>query len=94
MYLVELVFGVNRDERLAVRPAHREYLAELAAAGKLVAAGPWVNDTGAALVYDVAELAELRRILDADPYTAAGVVAETRIREWSPFVGAWLDSSS
>jgi uncharacterized protein YciI len=91
MFMVELVFGVNRDERLAVRPAHREYLAGLAARGKLVVAGPWANDTGAVVVYDVADREELERILAEDPYTPAGVVAETRVREWTPIVGSWLD---
>ena len=90
MFVVELVFGVNRDERLSVRPAHREYLAELVAAGTLVAAGPWANDTGALLILDVAGRAELDQILDADPYTPAKVIAETRIREWSPIMGSWL----
>lgn len=88
--MVEWVFGTNRDERLAVRPAHREYLGRLAADGKLVVAGPWVNDTGAVLVFDVEDRAELNRILDADPYAPAKVIAEQRIREWTPIVGSWL----
>lgn len=87
---MELVFATNRDERLAVRPAHREYLGRLAAGGKLVAAGPWVNDTGAVLIFDVADRAELNRILDADPYAPAKVIAEQRIREWNPVTGSWL----
>jgi uncharacterized protein YciI len=90
MFVVELMFGINRDERLSVRPAHREYLAELAVAGKLVVAGPWANDTGAMLILDVADRAELDQILDADPYTPAKVIAEVRIREWSPITGSWL----
>ena len=90
MFMVELVFGVNRDERMAVRPSHREYLAKLAADGRLLAAGPWVNDTGAVLVFDVADRSELNQILDADPYAPARVIAETRIREWTPVTGAWL----
>lgn len=90
MFVVELVFGINRDERLSVRPAHREYLAELAAARKLAVAGPWANDTGALLIFDIADRAELDQILDADPYTPAKVIAETRIREWSAITGGWL----
>jgi uncharacterized protein len=90
VFVVELVFGINRDERLAVRPAHREYLGRLAADGKLVVAGPWANDTGAVLVFDVADRAELNRILDADPYAPAKVIAEQRIREWVPITGSWL----
>lgn len=90
MFVVELLFGINRDERLSVRPAHREYLAELVAAGKLAVAGPWANDTGALLIFDIADRAELDQILDADPYAPARVIVETRIREWSPITGGWL----
>lgn len=92
MFMVEFVFGVNRDERLAVRPAHREYLAKLAAEGTMVAAGPWANETGAVVIYDVADREALDRLLAEDPYTSAGVIAETRIREWQPILGAWLAS--
>lgn len=90
MFIVELLFATNRDERLAVRPAHREYLGKLAADGKLVAAGPWVNDTGSVLIFDVADRAELNRIRDTDPYVPAKVIAEERIREWNPVTGSWL----
>jgi uncharacterized protein YciI len=89
VFIVELVYDIDRDKRLVVRPAHREYLGKLAADGALLVAGPWVNDTGAILIFDVADRAELNRILDADPYTSAQVVAETRIREWTPIIGAW-----
>lgn len=90
VFAVELVFHVDRDARLAVRPAHRDYLAQLAERGVLRAAGPWVNDTGALLVYEAADRGALLAILDADPYTGAGVIAETRIREWTPITGAGL----
>ncbi|RKT51632.1 YciI family protein [Saccharothrix australiensis] len=89
-YVVELVFGDNRDERLAVRPAHREYLATLVERGKLLVSGPYTDQSGAVLVYDVEDEAELREVLAADPYTPAGVVAETRVHEWQPVTGMWL----
>ncbi|MES4907154.1 hypothetical protein [Streptomyces sp. NPDC000395] len=38
-------------------------------AGELVAAGPWADDTGALLVFDV-DRVRLDRILAADPHTA------------------------
>ena len=87
-----MVYGTNRDERLAVRPAHREYLGRLTADGKLVLAGSWVDDTGAVLVFDVKDRAELNRILDADPYTTAKLIAEQRIREWTPIAGSRLST--
>lgn len=89
-FAVELVFGDNRDERLAVRPAHREYVATLVERGVVLAAGPYADETGALLVYEVADEAELREVLAADPYTPADVIKETRVHEWQLLMGAWL----
>ncbi|WP_367134176.1 YciI family protein [Saccharothrix sp. HUAS TT1] len=89
-YAVELVFGDDQDARMAVRPAHREYLAELVERGVLLVSGPWTDQSGALLVYEVADEAELRDVLAADPYTPAGVVAETRVHEWATLMGSWL----
>jgi uncharacterized protein len=77
----------NNDRRLEVRPAHREYLASLRDAGRLVAAGPWADDTGAMLLYDVAGEAEVREILANDPYTPADVYEIADLREWRPLFG-------
>ncbi|WP_309109830.1 YciI family protein [Actinosynnema sp. CA-248983] len=89
-YAVELVFGEDQEARLAVRPAHREYLATLVEQGKLLVSGPYADQSGAILVYEVADEAELKSVLAADPYTPAGVVAETRVHEWLPLMGTWL----
>ena len=84
-FVVQLRFDVaETDRRMEVRPAHREYLTELKAAGKLVAAGPFTDQTGALLVYDVADEAELRDILAKDPYTPAGVYELATLAEWQP----------
>lgn len=83
IFTVQLRFK-NNDRRLRVRPKHREYLASLHAAGKLVTAGPWADETGALLVYNVADEAELRRILADDPYTPEDVYEIADLREWRP----------
>lgn len=82
-FVVQLRFDLaETDRRMKVRPAHREYLAELKAAGKLVAAGPFTDQTGALLVYDVTDEAELRDILAKDPYTPADVYEIATLNEW------------
>jgi uncharacterized protein YciI len=84
-FVVQLRFDLDRTEqRMEVRPAHREYLAALKAEGKLVAAGPFTDQTGALLVYDVADEAELRDILAKDPYTPADVYEIATLTEWQP----------
>ncbi|MEV4261550.1 muconolactone Delta-isomerase family protein [Kribbella sp. NPDC049584] len=85
LYVVQLRFDLaDTDRRLEVRPAHREYLTELKEAGKLVAAGPFPDQTGALLIYDVADEAELRDILAKDPYTPADVYEIATLSEWEP----------
>jgi uncharacterized protein len=85
MLILELAFTAS-PERLAARPAHRSLLARLHEEGRLLAAGPWADDSGALLVFDV-QRTELERILDADPYYRTPGVEVTGIREWAPVVG-------
>jgi uncharacterized protein YciI len=86
MMVLELVF-TESPERLAARPAHRSLLTRLREEGRLLAAGPWADDSGAMLVFDV-ERTELESILDADPYYRTPGVEVAGIREWTPVVDA------
>jgi uncharacterized protein len=84
VFAVQLRFRPeNNERRLEVRPEHREYLASLREQGKLLTAGPWADDTGALLLYDVADEAELQKILADDPYTPVNA-ADADIHEWRP----------
>jgi uncharacterized protein YciI len=83
IFAVQLTFTDN-DRRMQVRPAHRAYLTSLREAGKLVASGPFVDETGALLFYQVGDEAELRDILANDPYTPADVSEVTLLKEWQP----------
>lgn len=85
MLILELVFTAS-PERLAARPAHRAFLGRLHEEGRLVAAGPLADDTGAVLIFD-AERAELDHILDTDPYYRIPGVEIAAVREWAPVVG-------
>jgi uncharacterized protein YciI len=86
MYVVELAFGPE-PERLAARPAHRERLQQLRDAGQVVLAGPWADDSGALLVFDVASRGALDRMVDDDPYFRTPGVTVVRTAEWTPIVG-------
>ncbi|MGI5350731.1 YciI family protein [Streptomyces sp. CA-250714] len=95
MLILELAF-TGHPERLAARPAHRERLARLHAEGRIVAAGPWADDSGAALIFDVPRT-ELDAIMAADPYYSTPGVRVVSIRDWAPVVppnapGAWTAS--
>lgn len=83
LFAVTLTFTDDTERRLEVRPSHREYLAGLLGRGKLHESGPFVDDTGALIVYDAADVAEVQEILSADPYTPAGIIAGVTIKEWN-----------
>lgn len=82
MYLLELAFDGSPD-RLEFRPAHRDRLAVLHEAGRLVMSGPYSDDTGALLLFEVSA-EEFDAIIDDDPYYRAPGVTITRRQEWSP----------
>jgi uncharacterized protein YciI len=83
MYAVQLAFS-DDPARLDHRPAHRERLAALAAGGRLLAAGPWAEDSGALLVFLTTSRAELDEIMAGDPYYSAPGVEVIGVREWNP----------
>jgi len=83
MLVLELAFDDHPD-RSAARPAHRDRLARLHAAGTLVAAGPWADDSGALLIFD---LDDLSAELAADPYYATPGVRVLSVRRWTPVIG-------
>ena len=50
-----------------IRPTHRRYTAQLTAASKLIAGGPFSDGTGALFIYEVASLEEAHAIVADDP---------------------------
>jgi uncharacterized protein len=85
MFVLELRFD-DDPLRLAARPAHRQRLAELDAQGRLLAAGPWHDDSGALLVFR-ADHEGVREIMAADPYYTTPGVTVVSLRQWRPVVG-------
>jgi len=72
----------------SIRPAHRQYLASLMAAGQLAASGPVADMSGALIIYesDSAEAAEA--MLKADPFHTAGVFLTWTIRPWKVVISS------
>lgn len=76
----------------AVRPEHREYLADLTEQGHLAVSGPYVSGpAGAMLVFVADSEARARELIDGDPFVRDGLVAELGVQEWTPVSGALLD---
>ncbi|TWP51781.1 hypothetical protein FKR81_13045 [Lentzea tibetensis] len=88
MIVLEISFSEDGGQRLAARPLHREKLAALHAEGKLAMAGPWRDESGAMVVFNVEDEAAARVIMADDPYYATPGVTVVSLRPWNPIVGA------
>jgi len=86
-FTVDTTYTADRDLLQAARPDHRAYLGGLVEIGRVVAAGPWADDSGGFAVFRVADRAELDGLLAADPYTRRGVAAGRAVREWTIVLG-------
>lgn len=89
-FVVEWVYSGDTDKRMQARPQHREYCRELGERGVLLAGGPFGTSASALLVYEAADVEALHEVLADDPYTKAGVIALTTIREWNAVTGSWV----
>jgi uncharacterized protein len=83
MKFVNYAKYIKDQEKLsALRPAHREYAAGLMASGKLVAAGPFIDGSGALFIYEADTLQEAESLFSSDPFAAGGVIASYDIAPW------------
>lgn len=64
------------------RPAHRQYLAQLFQQGLLAASGPFLDDSGALIIYEAKTKEEAEKILRADPFHQNGIFAKWIIKPW------------
>lgn len=85
-FLVLTTF-TSAEGRMAHRPAHREYLREQVAQGKLLMAGPFADESGGLIIFEAEDDAEVGEIMANDPFTTEGVFATTEIRPWTLVAG-------
>jgi uncharacterized protein YciI len=79
-----VMFGYENEGRIAeVRPLHREYLTSLKEHGNLVAAGAFVDDSGALIIYEAESESEVIDIVEHDPFHEAGIFSTYLIRPWN-----------
>ena len=76
------------DARARVRPDHLAYARALHEKGTVVLAGPVGDGSGAMMVLQVDSEEEARRVMNGDPYTAAGVGVDHVLRPWNVVIGA------
>jgi len=78
------------DLRQQTREAHLEHLR--AHAGAIVSAGPLLSDdgrnpVGSLLIVEAASLDKARAMIEADPYTKAGLFETVHVYPWRWVVG-------
>jgi uncharacterized protein len=74
----------DRAKIAEIRPVHRQYLATLREGGKLVASGPFTDDSGALIIYEAPSAEEAESILKGDPFHANGIFVSWKLRPWNP----------
>lgn len=90
VYAVIYTYAENstaaRDQH---RPAHREYLDELAERGVNLVSGPFGPDAapGALLLFRADSAEEVLAYTEADPFRTEGLITDVSVREWSPVLG-------
>lgn len=92
-FAVRYTYIDDQDRIAAVRPDHREFLRSLVEAGSLRASGPFVDVSppAALLIFAAASEAEVRDLLDSDPFGQQGIVASVEVTQWDPVIGAFAD---
>lgn len=89
--LIALI-GHDRPGHLETRKANREaHLAYIRQTGKVVMAGPLLDDDGAMcgslVILDVADMAEAQMWAANDPYEKAGLFASVDLKQWNKVIG-------
>ncbi len=91
MFAVEYVYSDSatglRDEH---RPTHRAYLDTLNGPVELLMSGPWIDGSGALLVFAGPDRSAVEQALDADPFHLVGAVVSRTVREWTPARGPFV----
>jgi uncharacterized protein len=83
MKFANYIHYIDELDRVAsVRPSHRAYLANLLAEGKLAAAGPFADGTGALFIYEAESLELAHQFAGEDPYTRNEVIRTQVITQW------------
>ena len=68
------------QKRPAIRPAHLQHLAPVAAAGRVKLAGPFLDATGSLIVIEADSLAEVWALVARDPYVTEGVFNRVEVK--------------
>lgn len=83
------VIQYTADQKLIAdtRPNHRAYLTNLLETGRLLACGPFQDDSGALIIYEADSLEAAQHLVRNDPFNAAGVFVSYELKPWKVVMG-------
>lgn len=79
-------YSQDKAKIAAIRPTHRQYLTSLRESGRLVASGPFTDDSGALIIYEAASREDAEQLLQGDPFHANGIFLKYQLRPWNPVI--------
>lgn len=85
-YAAIIEYSRDQAKIQAIRPTHRQYLAQLRERGQLAVSGPFTDDSGALIVYEAATSEEAEKLLQGDPFHQNGIFLQYVLRPWNPVI--------
>ena len=83
-----LTYGYNdTDLRAQRRDDHVAYLNKMREDGALVAAGPYEDGSGGAILLNAEDVAAAEKLVAGDPFTQLDVTRDRYLRAWKVTVG-------
>jgi hypothetical protein len=79
-------YAQDKAKIAAIRPVHRQYLAQLRERGQLVASGPFTDDSGALIIYEADSREAAEQLLQGDPFHHNGIFLQYQLRPWNPVI--------
>lgn len=92
-------YSSDSDEISRVRPAHREFLGGLYVRQTLRASGPATLQSeagtapGALLIMSAGSTDDALKLLEDDPFWAAGLITKREAMEWNAVFGPWSSAN-
>lgn len=75
--------GPNAARSKELAPAHFSYVSQQMRANKIIAAGPFKDNDGAAIIFASSDWNEVRNLLKDEPFTSAGVIKISDHKMWT-----------
>lgn len=92
IFAVEYVYNPDHEDlRAEHRPAHRQWLGDLADQGTVLASGPFTDGTGALLLFSAENESALNELVSQDPFALVGAISAVKTIGWNPVIGAFRD---